>query len=109
MTDETFDAFQALCDLHDSWNGQLEASRVVAAGLLADSRARERVNAVADRQRRARLIEASTTASVLMGVCQDLEEVLGDIEEARIRRYPQAHASHPQPASLSDDGSPLPF
>lgn len=106
MNEESFDAWQALVDLHSSWEQQLESVRVSAAGLLSASRDQQRLSPVADRQRRTRLIEAATTASVLHQVCEDFVEVLGEIEEWRISRYPAAHAAHAQASTAGVDRSP---
>ena len=73
--------FEALKNLHAHLADDLQQSRVLAAGLLADSRSRERVSPIADSQRRHRLMEASTKAGVLREICEELEELLGEFEE----------------------------
>jgi hypothetical protein len=80
MSDDTYSAYDALLDLLDTWDGRLEVARSDAAQLLADSRSSQRSSPVADNQRRARVIEAATTASVLRVVCDELHELVDDVE-----------------------------
>lgn len=101
MNDDTYSAYEALLDLLASWDERLEAARAGAAGLLGDSRAPGRTSPVADRQRRARIIEAATTASVLRVVCDELHELVADVEAGLACFGPRHTASYPQPAALS--------
>ena len=101
--------FEALEALHTDLSLQLQQARVAAAGLIADSRMRERVSPVTDRQRRTRIIEHSTTASVLREVVQELEELLGD-DEARRRLDEQLEPRGLSTPRVGDDvEGPEPF
>lgn len=109
MNDDTYSAYDALLDLLGSWESRLEEARGVAAGLLRDSRAPGRTSPVADRQRRARLIEASTTASVLRQVCDEARGLVDDVESGLACFGPRHTAGERLAASAGDDGSPQPF
>jgi len=109
MFDASEGLFEALLDLFQAWESELEQVRMRTANLLSDSRSGERASAIADRQRRTRIIEGSTTASVLNKCVEELAQLLVLIDEDRVMavhiRTPGVTHSPP----LSGDEGPLPF
>jgi hypothetical protein len=109
MDDEPFDPFDALCAWHASLQVVLEDSRVAAASLLAMQRSDRSSSPVAHTQWRSRLIEHSTTASVLRRICEELEELLSEWEEQRVSSLRVVPGVDAGPASAGDDSPPNTF
>lgn len=99
---------EALEALHTDLSHQLEAARVAAAGLLAAERTPRGASPVAHSQWRRALITESTTASVLRGVVEELEEILGEYDERVRCDNPAGTHGVVHSAPVQGDGSPEP-
>lgn len=106
MMDAYRDLIEALEAMHRSYLQELEDARATAGSLLGLGRSARGSSPVAHTQWRNRLVEWSTTASVLRQTVEDLEEILGaHVWDSTADDVPGATTAYLAPPAPGDEGA----